>query len=151
MRLSLLILVIFINCVQITAQNPRGETKPQNVEHGFAIHGYDPVAYHTQNKAVKGDASFHYTYNSVNYQFSSEVNKLAFIEDPVKYIPQFGGWCAYAMGVNGELVDVDPATFKIVDGKLLLFYNANFNNTLVKWNKNETVLYQNAIINWNNL
>ena len=63
----------------------------------------------------------------------------------------FGGWCAYAMGDNGEKVDIDPETFKIIDGKLYLFYNAYFNNTLNSWNKDEKNLKNKANNNWSKL
>jgi len=62
------------------------------------------------------------------------------LKNPAGYEPQYGGWCAYAMGANGEKVEIDPGTFKIVDGKLNLYYNAFFNNTLKSWNKDEVNL-----------
>ena len=55
------------------------------------------------------------------YYFSSEKNKAEFSQNPSKYKPQYGGWCAYAMGSNGEKVEVNPETFKLIDGKLYLF------------------------------
>jgi hypothetical protein len=65
-----------------------------------------------------------------------------------KYQPQYGGWCAYAMGADGEKVDVDPETFKLMDGKLYLSHNRFSNNTLKFWNKGETNLKQKADANW---
>ena len=115
---------------------------------GLAIEGYDPVAYFTQKKAVKGKSNLGSTYEGVIYYFSSQVNKDAFVKNPTTYEPQYGGWCSYAMGANGEKVEVDPETFKIVDGKLNLYYNAYFNNTLKSWNKEETNLKKKADINW---
>ncbi|HZE82850.1 MAG TPA: YHS domain protein, partial [Puia sp.] len=67
------------------------------------------------------------------------------------YEPQYGGWCAYAMGKDGSKVEVDPGTFKIVNGKLFLFYNRFFNNTLKTWNKDEDHLHKNADNNWQKL
>jgi hypothetical protein len=58
--------------------------------------------------------------------------------------PAYGGWCAYAMGSTGEKVSVDPKTFKIVNGRLNLFYNRFFNNTLDDWNKDEVNLKKKA-------
>jgi hypothetical protein len=84
----------------------------------------------------------------VTYYFSTVQNRELFKANPLKYEPQFGGWCAYAMGENGEKVSVDPETFKIIDGKLYLFYNKFFNNTLKEWNKNENALKQKAEQNW---
>jgi hypothetical protein len=75
-------------------------------------------------------------------------NKEAFKSNLVKYEPAYGGWCAFAMGDNGEKVSVDPETFKIVNGKLYLFYNKYFTNTLTSWNKDETNLKRKADANW---
>ena len=86
--------------------------------------------------------------SDTKYRFSSVANKEEFKKNPSKYEPQYGGWCAFAMGDYGEKVEIDPETFKIVNGKLYLFYNKGFNNTLKSWNKNEAVLKSNADINW---
>ncbi len=80
--------------------------------------------------------------------FSNALNKEKFLKNPSHYVPQYGGWCAYAMGANGEKVDVNPETFKIIDDKLYLFYNAFFNNTLKSWNKDEKNLKSKADSNW---
>ena len=69
-------------------------------------------------------------------------------KNPLNYEPQYGGWCAYAMGKDGSKVEVDPETFKIIDGKLYLYYNKFFNNTLKSWNKDETNLKSRADLNW---
>lgn len=119
-----------------------------NLEKGVAIQGYDPVAYFTAGKPVEGKKELSQKYEGVTYYFSSAANKDLFAKDPSAYEPQYGGWCAYAMGANGEKVEIDPATFKIVDNKLYLFYNSFFNNTLPKWNKDETTLKPNADKNW---
>lgn len=115
---------------------------------GLAINGYDPVAYFKYNKAVQGKKEFGVSHQGAVYYFSSAENKDAFLKNPGTYEPQYGGWCAYAMGKNGDKVNVDPETFKIVDGKLFLFYNRFFNNTLTSWNKDETNLKTKADINW---
>jgi YHS domain-containing protein len=119
-----------------------------NLESGIAINGYDPVAYFTQNKAVKGKKELAVFNQGIVYYFSSEANKEAFKAAPFKYEPEYGGWCAYAMGQNGEKVTVDPETFKILNGRLYLFYNRYFTNTLKDWNKNEATLKKNADLNW---
>ncbi|TKC01996.1 YHS domain-containing (seleno)protein [Pedobacter cryotolerans] len=120
-----------------------------NVEKStLAIDGYDPVSYFTSNKAVKGKSNIVAVYDGITYRFASEQNRAAFKANPAKYEPQFGGWCAYAMGDNGEKVSINPETFKIVNGKLYLFYNKFFNNTLKDWNENENELKQKAEKNW---
>ena len=115
---------------------------------GLAIDGYDPVAYFKNNKAIEGKKEFAINHQGAVYYFSSAENKDVFIKNPSAYEPQYGGWCAYAMGKNGEKVNVDPETFKIVNGKLYLFYNRFFNNTLTSWNKDETNLKTKADLNW---
>lgn len=115
---------------------------------GLAIDGYDPVAYFKNNKAVEGKKEFVVNHQGAVYYFSSAENKEAFIKNPSAFEPQYGGWCAYAMGKNGDKVNIDPETFKIVNGKLYLFYNRFFNNTLVSWNKDETNLKTKADANW---
>jgi YHS domain-containing protein len=123
-------------------------TNHYNLEKGLAIQGYDPVAYFSQNKAVKGTTGHTYTYKGAKYQFANAENKAAFMANPGKYEPQYGGWCAYAMGATGEKVEIDPEKFKITDGKLYLFYHSWTNNTLSKWIKDEKGLKQKADENW---
>lgn len=115
---------------------------------GLAIDGYDPVAYFKSNKAIEGKKEFAASYQGVIYYFSNAENKEAFSKNPSAYEPQYGGWCAYAMGKKGEKVNIDPETFKIINGKLYLFYNKYFNNTLESWNKDETNLKTKADANW---
>ena len=119
-----------------------------NLEGKVALQGYDPVAYFKQNKAIKGKKEFASEYLGVVYYFSSKENAAAFLQHPATYEPQYGGWCAYAMGDYGKKVEINPETFKITDGKLYLFYNAYFNNTLKSWNKEEKKLKASADINW---
>jgi YHS domain-containing protein len=130
-------------------QNAEALRKKQfNLEDGKAIEGYDPVAYFKLNKAVKGKKEFTAIQQGVNYYFSSAENRDEFKKNPSKYEPQYGGWCAYAMGSKGEKVSIDPETFKIIDSKLYLFYNSFFNNTLKSWNKDESNLKTKADANW---
>jgi YHS domain-containing protein len=119
-----------------------------NLDNGIAIKGYDPVAYFTIGKAIKGNKDMAVYATGATYYFSSAANKELFKANPAKYQPEFGGWCAYAMGAKGEKVTIDPETFKITNGKLYLFYNKFFNNTLKDWNKDETNLTKAAYINW---
>ena len=119
-----------------------------NLKNNLAIEGYDPVAYFTQNKAVKGSKNFNYNYKGVIYNFAHQQNLNTFKANPDKYEPQFGGWCAYAFGAKGEKVSINPETFKIIDGKLYLFYNAWGTNTLNLWNKDENNLKKKAEENW---
>jgi YHS domain-containing protein len=122
--------------------------KQFNLEKGLAIQGYDPVAYFTKGKAIEGSKQFAAVYEGVTYYFANAADKDLFLKDPKKYEPQYGGWCAYAMGATNDKVEIDPETFKIVDGKLYLFFHNFINNTLLKWNKDEANLKAKADKNW---
>jgi YHS domain-containing protein len=148
MKKSILILFVVLSSTISFAQSAAKRVKEYNLENKVALQGYDPVAYFTQKKAVKGKSSIASTFEGVTYYFSSQANKEAFTKNPTSYEPQYGGWCAYAMGANAEKVEINPETFKIVDGKLYVFYNAYFNNTLKSWNKDEVSLKKKADTNW---
>lgn len=145
-----LLALVFLLLLSVTAFSQEALRKKEfNLnKDGLAIQGYDPVAYFKLGKAVKGSSSNAVYYQGATYYFSSAENKELFKQDPSKYEPQYGGWCAYAMGKEGSKVEVDPETFKIMNGKLFLFYNRFFNNTLKSWNKDETNLHANADVNW---
>ncbi|EIA10347.1 YHS domain-containing (seleno)protein [Flavobacterium frigoris] len=144
--------VAIIICVLFSlngfSQNANKLTSEFNLEKKVAIQGYDPVTYFKQSKAVKGNKELSAVFEGVNYYFSSSENKEAFLKKPSAYEPQYGGWCAFAMGDSGEKVTVNPYTFKIIDGKLYLFYNAYFTNTLKSWNKDQDNLKTKADVNW---
>ena len=145
-KLTTLFLLLITTIV--FSQNPGKRISTFNLDKKVAIQGYDPVGYFKQNKAVKGKKDIASTHEGVIYYFSSIENKNLFIKNPAKYEPQYGGWCAYAMGDSGDKVEINPETFKIIEGKLYLFYNAYFNNTLKSWNKNEAALKSKADANW---
>ena len=89
---------------------------------GIIINGYDPVAYFTDSKPVKGDDQFTYTYEGAKYLFASQDHLELFKKDPEKYKPQFGGWCAYAVSL-GRVAPVNTEFWSIQDGRLLLQHN----------------------------
>ncbi len=91
---------------------------------GPAIKGYDPVAYFTDNQATPGKAEFATTYDDVEWRFATADHRDLFVADPEKYIPEYGGYCAYAMGAKNEKVKVDPTVFSIVEGRLFLNYSS---------------------------
>jgi YHS domain-containing protein len=140
-------LAVFILSSNAFAQQST-RTSQFNIEKGIAIQGYDPVAYFSQGKAVKGKKELAVAAEGVTYYFSTAENKELFKKDFKKYEPQYGGWCAYAMGATGEKVEIDPEKFKIVAGKLYLFYYSWTNNTLNKWNKAEASLKPKADVSW---
>jgi len=115
---------------------------------GVAMEGYDPVSYFN-GKPTAGQSGYFYQFEGARYYFSSSENLEIFKLTPEKYVPQYGGWCAYAMGETGDKVKIDPETFRITDGKLYLFYNFRGNNTLIPWKQNELPLMEKANKNWN--
>ncbi len=141
------LLVLFISVPAMAQDNAAVRNKHYNLENKLALDGYDPVSYFS-GKAQKGKKEISFAYLGVTYQFVSQANLSTFKNNPTKYEPAYGGWCAYAMGNTGEKVEVDPETFKIIDGKLYLFYNAYFTNTLKDWNKDELNLKKKAEVNW---
>ncbi len=132
----------------VSAQTDLRKRNFNTEKNGLAIKGYDPVAYFESNKAIEGKSSISLILDGITYNFSTPQNKELFRINPSKYEPQYGGWCAYAMGSSNEKVEIDPATFKITNGKLYLFYHTWVNNTLTKWNKEEISLKNKADINW---
>ena len=149
--MRLWIFLILIIPARLHAQDAIAQARLSqfNVEKGkAAIAGYDPVDYFVKNKPVKGKPQYNFNYHGIIYYFSSPSNLAAFEKQPDKYEPQYGGWCAYAMGNDGTKVEVDPETFRIYDGKLYLFYNSFFNNTLKTWLKSEPELKKKADRNW---
>jgi YHS domain-containing protein len=148
---SALVLILGFSALNLEAQTDLRKKHFNTNKSGLAIQGYDPVAYFEANKAIEGNKSINLLVDGVIYYFSSSQNKELFRANPAKYEPQYGGWCAYAMGANNEKVEIDPATFKIVNGKLYLFYHTWANNTLTKWNKEEPNLKAKADNNWNKI
>ena len=150
MRAAFFLSILFSSVTLVSnGQDATAVRKKQfNLDKGVAISGYDPVAYFKQGKAVKGNKEFAVYAEGATYYLSSAENKEEFKKNFSKYEPQYGGWCAYAMGNDGTKVEVDPETFKIIDGKLFLFYNRLFTNTLKNWNKDEAHLKSNADANW---
>lgn len=89
---------------------------------GIALDGYDPVAFFTDGKPAHGDPGVKSTYRSATYFFASKAHKARFDSDPEKYVPQFGGYCAYGAAL-GALFPVDITTWQVRNGKLYLNLN----------------------------
>jgi YHS domain-containing protein len=90
---------------------------------GVAIRGYDPVAYFTQSDAVKGNKSITAEHNGAKYQFSSDEHKALFVASPEKYLPAYGGYCAFGVAMAVQKFPTDPKAWTIVDGTLYLNLN----------------------------
>src|SRR6266478_821509 len=94
---------------------------------GVAIQGYDPVAFFTDSKPVKGKPELGLRHNGALYYFASKEHRDSFKAEPAKYEPAFGGYCAYGVSRN-KLVEIDVEAFQIVDGRLLLQYSKSVRN-----------------------
>ena len=97
--------------------------KPINTDaSGLALKGYDPVAYFFDGKPVLGLPGLQYEWNGAIWRFATATNRERFIADPAAFVPQFGGYCAWAVSRN-YTADTDPDAFDIVNGKLYLNYS----------------------------
>lgn len=122
-----------------------------NVKEGQpAIEGHDPVAYQESGSAMKGRGEIASTYRSITYHFATSANRQRFAEDPEKFIPAYGGWCATAMA-EGDKVEIDPTSFKVTDGRLFLFYKGWLGDARKKWVGNESELTRSADAHWRKL
>ena len=96
------------------------EMRKVNVDDNHvAILGYDPVAYFDPGKPTKGDPKFEFVWNEARWFFASAEHRDMFRQDPERYSPRFGGFCAMGLAL-GYLATVDPEIWTIVDGKLYL-------------------------------
>ncbi|MGE0564040.1 MAG: YHS domain-containing (seleno)protein [Pseudolabrys sp.] len=111
---------------------------------GLAVHGFDVVAFFTVSKPVQGDAKFSAVHKEATYRFASAENLAAFKANPDKYVPAYGGYCAYGVAVGAKF-DGDPRYWKIVDGKLYLNLSADIQQA---WNKDIPGSIKKAETNW---
>lgn len=147
MGARMLLPVMLVAGALVHAQTDEHRIRQFNLKNNLAIQGYDPVSYFG-NRPVEGKPDIAYTHKGITYRFANEGNLNRFKATPEKYEPAYGGWCAFAMGESGEKVKIDPQTYKIINGKVYLFYNFWTNNTLTAWNKNEKQLKEAADRNW---
>lgn len=115
----------------------------------LAIKGYDPVAYFTDGRPVRGLPDFAYQWDDYRWQFASAAHRDAFKADPVRYAPQFGNYCAMALSL-GQIVVASPESWLISDGKLYVFgkpapagpalFQKNLAANIDKANRNRPIL-----------
>ncbi len=116
-------------------------------KNGVALQGYDPVAFFTDGKPVKGNPDISFAYEGATYHFSTEANKEAFAKDPEKYEPLFGGYCAYGVA-QGGLYSISVDAFNIYEGKLLLQKNKSVRDL---FNEDAEGNFKKAVGNWPDL
>ncbi len=111
---------------------------------GVAVSGYDPVAYFTQTKALKGSPTITAVHGAATYYFASTGNREAFLANPDKYVPVYGGYCAYGVA-HGHKVNIDPEAFRVVNDRLYLNYSKGVQQ---KWLANIPGNIATADSNW---
>ena len=114
---------------------------------GVAINGYDPVAYFTDGKPVKGESQFQLKWNNAAWQFASKTNLEKFKSQPEKYSPQFGGFCSFGVS-KGYKVKSEPDAWTIVNNKLYLNYNLQVKDD---WSKDRDNLISVAEKKWTDI
>ncbi len=139
--LSLGLVLAFCACSSGGSRPPmehlRGEARVANVTRkGLGMQGFDPVSYHPVygGKPRTGNPAITAEFDGVTYRFASPENEEAFSSNPQRFVPAYGGWCAWAMAEGeGSQVDIDPASFTIEAGRLYLFYDGWLADTRAKW------------------
>ncbi|MEO6244566.1 MAG: YHS domain-containing (seleno)protein [Opitutaceae bacterium] len=137
LRLSLLLLALLP--AGLRAEKPVNTTLS-----GVAIKGYDPVAYFTAGKPMKGESKWTTEWHGATWRFASAANRDAFKAEPEKFAPQYGGYCAWAVS-QGYTAGIDPDAWKIVKGRLYLNYDAGVQK---KWSGDVPGNIVKADANW---
>ena len=114
---------------------------------GLALYGYDAVAYQTDSSAQKGSEAFTAVHDGATYRFATAANRDAFLANPDKYLPAYGGYCAYGVS-RGYKVKIDPEAFRVVEGRLYLNYDKGVQAT---WLKDIAGYIAKANANWTGL
>lgn len=109
-----------------------------------AIRGFDPVAYFTEGKPVKGSARYTVEYQGATWHFASAANRDRFAAAPADHAPAYGGYCAYAVG-NGYTAPIDPEAWSLVDGRLFLNYSKGVQ---AKWDEKRAHYIREGDANW---
>ncbi|MGY0407013.1 MAG: YHS domain-containing (seleno)protein [Polaribacter sp.] len=124
-----------------------------NIQNGFVAEGYDVVSYFTAKAPKEGKKQFQTTYDGAKFQFSSAKNLQLFTKNPTKYVPQYHGYCAFAIAVKNKKMSIDAESYDIKDGKLYLFYKSWFGRSkLREWKEGDTeALQKKGDENWEKL
>jgi YHS domain-containing protein len=141
-KIKILFLVLVIIMPLASQAKNKAKSKPvyASKRSNIAINGYDPVAYFAANKAQKGNKKLSFIWRGSKWLFSSEQHRSMFVDDPERYAPQYGGWCAYAMS-DGRTVSIDPQAFEIYQGKLYFNYSKS---VLGHWRQEKDLFIQQA-------
>ena len=137
---ALVVLGLLCTALSACRSNPAREERVLNVDaKGIALEGYDPVAYFPEGggRPKRGDSRLSSRFEGATYLFATQANFERFQADPKKYVPRYGGWCAWAMA-DGEKVEINPKAFLLDDDGLLLFYRTVFVDTERMWREGDS-------------
>ncbi len=126
-------LLLFLCTFYVKAQMSEFNTKK-----GYVAEGYDVVSYFNEKAPILGNKKYQAIFEKAAFKFASAKNLELFKANPQKYIPQYGGFCAYAVAAKKTKIDIDAESYEIRDGKLYLFYSSWFGNKLENWQKEDT-------------
>lgn len=136
--------LLFAAIIFLTACSSEKDRSPVFASEGKAIKGYDPVAFHTEQKPVAGNDQFAHEWNGARWLFSSQAHLDSFKLNPGKYAPQYGGYCAFGTS-RGYKAPTDINAWTIHEGKLYLNYNSEVKQ---EWNKDRSAFIQKADSLW---
>lgn len=141
-----LLSTIFLIVISISV---KAQSTEFNTKKGYVAEGYDVVSYFNEKTPIVGNKKYQATFEKATFKFASAKNLEIFKANPLKYIPQYGGFCAYAVAAKNTKMDIDADSYEIRDGKLYLFYSSWFGNKLEDWQKEDTKkLQQQGDKNW---
>ena len=138
------ILLFTLMLFGLTAQAIAGTTHANSTT---GVQGYDLVSYHSNNGPVKGNGHHLSVHDGVTYLFASKENKQTFDKNPEKYIPAYGGYCAYGVSVGKKFVG-DAEVWKVVNGTLYLNLDKNVQK---EWEKDIPGRIAAADKHWKNI
>lgn len=129
--------IVMLNVTMAQAIDPVFATR-------LAIDGYDPVAYFTESKPVRGSPEFEFEWKGAKWFFASAENRSRFVQSPLSFAPQYGGYCAYAVS-RGRVAGIRPEAWSIADGKLYLNFNLKIRS---RWEADRDSMIRQADENW---
>lgn len=119
---------------------------------GLALEGFDPVSYFPEGggDSKEGEKDITATHREATYRFATEKHRELFDANPERYVPAYGGWCAYAIA-DGEKVEVDPEAFIIQNDRLMVFYRTLLTDTRKPWKKDAEAYENKADTQWDKI
>ena len=144
-RILCIALACLALCATGVARSPDTAVVPAiDATHGVGLEGYDAVAYFLDHRPIRGSDAYTHSWNGAVWKFISAEHRDLFAADPAHYAPQYGGYCAFAMA-DGSYADIDPFSYKIIDGKLYLNYDSDIQK---QWEGNRKTFIESADRHW---